>query len=351
MVLHKDAPVRVHRVRVGKARRVRKEVRDLLRSQDGVVSRRQLLPLGIDDNEIERRLRRHEWARVHPGVYVEHTGPLSWEQQAWAAVLYYDPCALADGSALRAHGLRGFDRRNVPVIVNVERNRTPSRREGVVVRRLAGFESKSNMNLTPPRERVEHALLGEASRKVREDDVLAVIADACQQGRTTVDRLLAALADRPTLRHRRFLLTVLEDVRAGTYSVLEHRYLTHVERPHGLPVGSRQRRVRQGRTPAYRDVDYVDLATVVELDGRVGHDETFDAWSDLDRDVAALVAGDLTVRVGWGQVLEPCRLAVAVGQILCQRGWTEETQPCGPECLASPAPGAGEPTRSRTPAA
>ena len=132
----------------------------------------------------------------------------------------------------------------------------------------------------------------------------------------------------------------------GTYSVLEHRYLTQVERPHGLPVGSRQRRVRQGRTPAYRDVDYVELATVVELDGRIGHEETLDAWSDLDRDVDALVAGELTVRAGWGQVLQPCRLAVAVGQILGQRGWAEVVQPCGPGCLASPAPGAGNTTQS-----
>jgi hypothetical protein len=192
---------------------------------------------------------------------------------------------------------------------------------------------------------VEHALLGEASHKSREDAALAVVADACQQGRTTVDRLVTALEDRPSLRHRRFLLTVLEDVRAGTYSVLEHRYLTRVERPHGLPVGSRQRRVRQGRTPAYRDVDYVDLATVIELDGRVGHSDTVDAWSDLDRDVAALVAGDLTVRVGWGPVLQPCRLAVAVGQILGQRGWTRAVRPCGPRCVVLPAPDAGKTTR------
>lgn len=36
----------------------------LMQSQDGVVSRRQLLELGVDDNDIERFVRRREWARL-----------------------------------------------------------------------------------------------------------------------------------------------------------------------------------------------------------------------------------------------------------------------------------------------
>jgi hypothetical protein len=54
----------------------------LLRGQSGIVSRRQVLELGGSDADIAARLSRREWARVHPGVYVDHTGPLSWEQRA-----------------------------------------------------------------------------------------------------------------------------------------------------------------------------------------------------------------------------------------------------------------------------
>ena len=50
-------------------------------------------------------LRRREWARVHPGVYVAHTGPLSWPQRAWSAVLLVAPAALSGSSALHAHGV------------------------------------------------------------------------------------------------------------------------------------------------------------------------------------------------------------------------------------------------------
>ena len=74
------------------------------------MSRRQILDLGGDDDLIERMIRRREWVRVHRGVYANHTGPLSWQQRAWAAVLLLTPAALTGVSALRAHGVRGHDR-------------------------------------------------------------------------------------------------------------------------------------------------------------------------------------------------------------------------------------------------
>jgi hypothetical protein len=143
------------------------------------------------------------------------------------------------------------------------------------------------------------------------------------------------------------MLEILRDVDAGAYSVLERHYLVRVERPHGLPTGKRQRRVHQGTSPAFRDVDYVDLSTLVELDGRLGHEEARDRWTDLDRDLSAVVAGELTLRVGWGQVLEPCRLACIVGGILIARGWIPMMHGCSETCpvndlATSPAPGAGE---------
>ena len=81
----------------------------MLGQQDGVVSRSQVLAAGGDDVLIERMIRQRRWARVHPGVYIDHTGPLGWDQRAWAAVLYAAPAALSGRSALRAHGVRGHD--------------------------------------------------------------------------------------------------------------------------------------------------------------------------------------------------------------------------------------------------
>ena len=198
--------------------------------------------------------------------------------------------------------------------------------------RIAHLSMLLQPNRSPARLRVEHALLRLASSARTDADAIAVLADACQAGRTTARRLLVALDLHPRLKRRRFLEEVLHDVSLGVHSVLEHRYFTGVERPHGLPIGKRQRRVSPGRRPAFRDVEYLEFGLVVELDGRLGHEATLRHWDDLDRDIDSAVAGDLTVRAGWRQVQERCRLAIAVARLLAARGWTGRPHPCSPTC-------------------
>jgi hypothetical protein len=53
----------------------------------------------------------------------------------------------------------------------------------------------------------------------------------------------------------------------------------------------------------------------------------------MDRDLAAATTGRLTLRVGWGQVLYPCRLAQVLAGILRSRGWSGTPRRCGPGCL------------------
>ena len=218
----------------------------VLRSQDGVISRSQALERGLDDNDIERLLRRRQLARIHPGVYVDHTGRPAWAQRAWAAVLFHWPAALAGPSALRAHGLRSVhepasltmagegSRRGGPfalepihVVVDAARRVTPP--SGVVVTRRVNFESRAQLHLSPPRLRLDEALLDVASACPNEAGAVGLLADACQEGATTAARLQATLTARGRLPHRRLLLAVLDDVAAGTMSVFERRYLRLVE--------------------------------------------------------------------------------------------------------------------------
>ena len=297
-----------------------------------------MLTCGFDDSFIERRLRRKDWARVHRGVYVDHTGTPTWTQRAWAAVLLTWPAALSGESALIVAGLRGTGVAPVdsaPVHVAVDQGRRVERTSGIVLHRVTNLREAVQPSRSLPRMRLEHALLDVASAAHDDSAAIAVLADACQAGRTTPARLAAHLRRRIRLPRRRFLLLVLEDVATGAYSVLEHRYLTRVERPHGLPTAKRQRRVKPGRTVGYRDVEYLGTATIVELDGRLGHEWQRDRWDDLDRDIDSAVAGDLTVRLGWQQVLDPCRTAVLVGRLLTARGWTGEVRGCSPMCAAA----------------
>jgi Transcriptional regulator, AbiEi antitoxin len=312
-----------------------------LRLQDGVISRRQALEAGLTDVDIERRLRRREWARIHPGVYVEHTGPPTWRQRAWAAVLFYWPAALAGRSALAIQNVRGYEQEpGAPIEVSVDRDRRVVRRLGVVVRQHVRADTLAQMELSPPRQRLEHATLDVASAKRGLDRSVGVMADVVQQGRTTPKRLLEALSQRPRLRHRCILRMVLADVQSGVHSVLEYRYVKDVERGHGLPLAKRQRRTDSGGSVTYRDVDYVDFGVTVELDGRIGHSEVADQWSDLERDVATMTGGGLTVRAGWIHVLDPCRLADAVSKVLVAKGWTGTIRACSPNCGVISAPGA-----------
>ena len=254
--------------------------------------------------------------------------------------LYYAPAALTGHSALRRYGLgetRELPLRGQREVVHlaVGRQRRVSARPGIRLTRLTRFEEDVFHDYSPPRVRLEHAVLDVAAAATREGGAVAVIADVVQGRRTTAQRLLAALDLRPRLRHRSLLRSILADVAAGAYSVLERNYLLRVERPHALPKGTRQRRVLVGRSTAYRDVEYVLLATVVELDGRLGHELTQDRWDDLERDIESLTAGSLTVRLGWGQVLEPCRVAAAVSRILMTRGWRSRPRGCSATCPVS----------------
>jgi hypothetical protein len=125
---------------------------------------------------------------------------------------------------------------------------------------------------------------------------------------------------------------VLHDVATGVFSALEHRYVKRVERPHGLPTSTRQRRFRPGGTSFYRDAEYVGYSTVLELDGRLGHEFSEERWDDLDRDIESTLNGDTTVRLGWRHVEQSCRTAAVVARLLRARGWTGTLRKCGPDC-------------------
>lgn len=312
-------------------------VKRVLEAQFGVVARRQVLATGLGDDDIERMLRRREWSRVHPGVYVDHTGQPTWIERAWAAALFHWPSALAGPSALRVHGLRSAGGvlssvTSEPIHLVVAHDRRVWSPAGVLLTRRRRFDDQVQLHLSPPRLRIDEALLDVASGCRGEASAVAVLADACQEGRTTPSRLRATLLSRGRLRHRKTLLAVLDDIADGALSAFEQRYLTQVERRHGLPRARRQVRVVVRGGVTYRDVEYTDFATVVELDGRLAHASARRRWDDLDRDIEAAIRGDLTVRLGWLHVLEPCRTAGQLGRLLRARGWTGLPTPCATGC-------------------
>lgn len=310
----------------------RKRLENLLRAQDGVIARRQVAECGFTDPYIRRKVRRREWAPVYSGTFVNHTGPMTWQQRAWGAVLDAHPAALSHASAMRDPGQ--FD--DGLIHITVDRQRRVTRRPGIVVHYGSRLDEKVLWHAHPPRFRPEEAVLDIAEAASSEFRVIACLSDAVQARRTTVDRLLAAMSRRPRMRRRALVEGVLADVRDGTCSVLEHGYVLRVERAHGLPNPQRQAPTGVGRR-GFRDVDYPEWGLVVELDGRADHDGPAARDRDLERDLDAAVDADrLTLRIGWGQVYDrPCSTARKVARALSNRGWTGAVTQC-PSCPTVP---------------
>ena len=320
------------------------DVAHLLAHQERVVSRQQLLRAGASGHDVERWVRRRELTPLHAGVYVDHTGPASWIQRAWGGTLLHAPAVLDGSSALRAWGVRtGAARDADPVELVVRHGRRVDDPAGVRTRVSRTFDRDALVHGGPPRVRLEGAVVAVAAMRSRDDARVAVLADAVQSRRTTVPRLRGALLERPRLPGRAFLLEVLADVEAGAMSPLERRYLRDVERAHGLPRGERQSRRGDG---GYDDIRYPAYGVRVELDGVIGHTDAADRWADLERDLVTSRDGDIPLRAGWRQVLDRCRLAALVGDVLRTRGWGGRPACGNCDRGGSSAAGAVDPPRS-----
>lgn len=301
------------------------DIVEILSEQAGVISRRQVLAAGLPNHHIRRMLRRREWARVHDGVYVDHTGPLTWRQRAWAAVLYAAPAALCLESALSQQGS--------VIHVGVARGRAMLvEPDGVRIHHLAHLHERTLWNVGPPRQRLEEAALDVASRAPSEFDAISILADVCQSRRTTAARLPRALDTRRRLRRRRWLRAVLIDIAEGSCSVLEHAYLRRVERAHGLPRAVRQHRSASSVGVCYRDTEY-GQRLIVELDGRQFHDTAAARNRDFERDLDAAVDGRSTVRLSYQQALDrACHTAAKLARVMHRHGIAVTGHPCGPRC-------------------
>ena len=98
---------------------------------------------------------------MHPRVYVNHSGPLTWEQRAWAAVLY-------------------------------------------------------------ARLKVEDNALAMANEARSEIDAIARVAEVASRSYVTAATLQASLDRAHSPRRRKLIQGLVDDLATGTHSVLEH---------------------------------------------------------------------------------------------------------------------------------
>jgi hypothetical protein len=303
----------------------------LLGAQHGIFSRRQALRAGITRGAINARVRRGTWRRVFPGVYTTITGELRRINLLWAVLLYAGRgAALSHETAAALHGLGGRPANEIHVTIPAARR--VAALPGVRIHRSSRVFQTVLAHHDPPCTSVEETVLDLIDATDTLDDVCGWITRALTRELTSEIKLCTAIAGRSRLRWRTELDAMIAATVAGDHSVLEHRYTRDVERAHGLPEPERQVPFttpdgQRGR----RDRVYKRYDVVVELDGQLYH-EAEDAWDDKERDNAALVAGNETLRYGWKHVQRPCATAIQVAKVLRAKGWDGHPRPCSIYC-------------------
>ena len=306
-------------------------VRDLLNQHAGVLTRAEALRAGLSRHQLAARLDSGQWQRLHTGVYAAFSGPPGRPSLLWAALLRAGPCsALSHHTAAELDGLVSDQARLIHVMVPSGHQVTPL--AGVMLHYSGRLATARHPVRIPPRTRIEETVLDLAGAAGSLDDALGWVLRACGSRRTTPGRLAAALALRARVRWRSELSATLGLAAGGVHSLLEFRYVTRVERPHGLPAGRRQRLVVRAGQRQYQDVTYQEYGLVVELDGQAAH-PAGSRWRDVRRDNASTAVGQGTLRYGWADVTgRPCFVAGQVADALGRRGWAGVPRRCGRSC-------------------
>jgi predicted transcriptional regulator of viral defense system len=309
------------------------EVARIAHMQAGVVSRQQALDGGMSSDAIGRRVRSGYWRQVGRGVYLVSATTPSRTAQLWTAVHVAGPGAvLSHHTAAELHKIT--DQPSSLIHLSVPESRQVRPAPGMVVHRSRRLADSTHPALVPPRTRLNDTVLDVATLASTFDAAFSVVSAACQRNLTTPENLVEAMKNRKKMRWRKELASALGEVTAGVHSMLELRYVRHVERPHGLPVASRQARMTAGGRQRYLDNLYKAYGLCVELDGQQAHPDDR-RWHDLRRTNAIMAEGIATLRYGWTDVsVQPCQTAAQIAVVLQRRGWPGTLRSCGINCAA-----------------
>jgi very-short-patch-repair endonuclease len=309
-VVHSRIAVRLpYRARTSHGRRVNPVLGALLESGGGLVTRATALQV-VPTWTLRRACRDGDVRRVLPEVYVDarlvddrpgRESPLAALDPVLArrAVLAYADGrgALSGVTALAVFGLRRQPY-GEPLHLDVPAGAGIRSRIDLVVHHRLGFVMASPhivVRQGAAVTRLERTLV-DAWPLLPPEDRFAPLIRAVNDRLTTPERVRAALSASPKLTGRAELRVLVDRLAAGCRSPLEIWGHDHVFTGPGMPVFSRQRRMRLGRRTMYLDL-YAEAERVnIELDGTTTHGDAHQREIDLRRDALLATAGILVVR-------------------------------------------------------
>src|SRR3954447_861557 len=267
--------------------------------QHGVLSRRQLLDLGVGPDAIKHRVALCRLHRLHRGVYAVGHRALR-RQAGWmAAVLAAGPGAsLSYRSAAELWGMRNGSRGRIDV--SVPRHRRSTARLEVHVVDMAPDEVTVEAGIpvtTPARTLLDLAA-------VLTEQHLKTAFEEAEVRRLTSPTSLDALAARYRGRRGATVLKRILDNhhnigRTVPTSILARRFLALLD-AHNLPRPTINRRSDHGEL----DATWPEQRLIVECDGFATHGTRKAFEADRARDRELIVAGWRVVRVTWRQLID-----------------------------------------------
>jgi very-short-patch-repair endonuclease len=271
-------------------------------TQHGLITRKQLLDLGLGRGGIEVRLRGGRLQRIHRGVYAVGHANLTREGRWLAAVLAGGSGAvLSHRSAAELWGLFDVGQSPVHVTTPISRISQPGIRSHEARLSVGEIAERSSIPVTSP----TRTLLDLAAVAPRHDVARALReAEARRPPLLTAEEVLAAVERRPRRRGNSTMRAVLADAGYGrgiSRSALESRFRSFLRR-HGLPPPARNVHMTIGALEIEADCVWHEQRLIVELDGRAFHDTAAAFESDRARDRALAVHGWTVIRVTWRQL-------------------------------------------------
>ena len=270
---------------------------NVIKDQDQVLTRAQLLGLGHSRGHLEAQVTAKRWRALTSTVYALHNGPLTQRQQWWAAALAVGP--LAGRTALQAWGIKGWSSDRVEVVV--ARGAQPELPEGVSIKvhESRRFEPGDVAPQDPPRTHLERSAIDAAAWTRDPRAACGLLAAVVQQRRTTATRLSAELRTGGQVRHVALLRSVLQDIEGGAQALSEVD-LGKICARAGLELVERQV-VRHGADGKRRYVDARVLSretgksALVEVDGAL-HLLVASYWDDMERGNELVIGGSAALR-------------------------------------------------------
>ena len=203
----------------------RGQLERVARGQYDVVARSQALECGMTRSTIEYRLRPDgPWRQILPGVYLTVTGAPTPEQRETAALLYAGPQSVITGPvAVRRHNLRcaGLNVLDMLVPADTRRKSTGYVHIQRTIRMPKTFYTMGPLRFTSPVRAVADAARG----MTRFSDVQALVCEAVQRGRCTLDDLVQELQQGPSAGARWYgmaLAEISEGIRSGAEAQLKY---------------------------------------------------------------------------------------------------------------------------------